>query len=274
MKKIYIITCLMLLLSTRAFAACDYMNRCPEAPSFSKMLQTPPFIESFAQNIVKTQLKNATGLDFDVLLKSFTIADLFNGKFSSLTLSGKNIIIQGFHFSSLTIRTLCPFNSIDINSRPIKTRENMVVGVWAEVSAADLINTISYGDYLSKANSANLSKLGIASYNIYPSTINVENGKLYFTIYATPIGPYKPLDISVEADLHAKDGNIVASKINLVNLYTGFDLTQFSDFLSAINNLRFPIDLGTREKSEVQIKNIHIVGSRIFIDAMIFVPKM
>jgi len=199
---------------------------------------------------------------------------LLGGKFKSLELSGKDVVVQGFHFSSLKLKTMCDFNSVDINSKPIKSRENMVVGVWAELTAADLINTIQYGDYFNKVNSANLTDIGLSSYRVYPNTINVENGKLYFTINAIPIKAYKPFDIAVGADLKVQNGNMVTSKIDLINLYTGFDLTQFSDFLAAINNWRFPLSLTGKDLSELQIQNIHIEGNRIFIDAVIIIPKM
>jgi hypothetical protein len=227
-----------------------------------------------AQNIVKNELKKSAGLDLDVAIKSFTLGDLLNGKFESVTLSGKNVVISGFHFSSLKIQTLCPYASIDLNSRPIKTRENLVLGVWAEVSEADLINTINYGSYLNVANSANLSRLGITSYSIYPSSINVENSKLYFMIHAIPVAPYSPLDISIGADFRVQNGNMVASRIDMINLYSGFDLSQFSDFLAAVNNWRFPFSLTKNDKSEIQIQNVHIVGDKIFMDALVFIPKM
>jgi len=270
MKKLFLIIGLVLVFSAPAFASCDYLNHCA---SDSGDIWTPPFVEQFAQNIIKNEIKKATGQDFEVVLQASGIPNLLGGKFKSLEITGKKVVIQGFQFSSLRLKTLCPSASIDVNSRPIKARENLVVGVWAELSAQDLINTISYDNYLKTADSADLSKIGISSYRIYPSTINVENNLLCFMINALPFGKYPPYDLSINADLRVRDGSIVSSKVNLINLYTGFDLTHFSDFVEAINNLHFPFSLTGNDKSEFQIQNLSIVGNRIFIDAMIFVPK-
>jgi len=272
MKKLFLILSMILFLASPAFAACNYMNRCTVYQG-SKTIWTPPFVEQFVQNIIRNELLKSTGQNFDVVLHSYNVGDLLTGKFKSLEISGKNVVLSGFHFSSLKLSTLCDYNSIDINSRPIRINENMVVGVWAELTASDLINTIQYKDYLNKANSANLSAIGLSAYRIYPNTINVDNSKLYFTVNAVPKGSYKPFDISVGADLRVQNGYMVASKIDLINLYTGFDLSQISDFLAAINNWNFPFSLTGNDKSEIQIQNIHIVGDRIFIDATIFVPK-
>lgn len=272
MKKLFLTFSILLLLASPTFAVCNYMNRCASYQG-PKNIWTPPFVEQFAQNIIRNELFKATNQTFDVVLHSYSIGDLLSGKFKSLEISGKNVEISGFHFSSLKLATLCDYNSIDINSRPIRINENMVIGVWAELTASDLVNTIQYKDYLSKANSANLSAIGLSSYRIYPNTINVADSKLYFTVNAVPKGSYKPFEISVGADLRVQNANMVASKIDLINLYTGFDLSQISDFLAAINNWNFPFSLTGNDKSEIQIQNIHIEGNRIFIDATIFIPK-
>lgn len=281
-NKLILLISLIAFSIAPSFAACDYINRCPASNSnisssasqfLSNATGSTFFAEQFAQNIIASELKKATGQNFEVTLKAFSIEDLLKGVFKSLTITGNNIVVQGFHFSSIKIQTMCGFNSVDINSKPIKIRENMVLDFTVELSGSDIKNTVEYGDYLNIINKADLSSIGIISFKLLPSTISVENNKLYFTINATPHPPYKPLDISISADIKVQDERLVSSKIEFINLYTGFELSQYTDLINSLNNLIFPISIFGNDKSEVQIKNINIVGSKIFINGMVFIPK-
>lgn len=282
MKKWLLLIIFIALFSTPAFASCNYLNRCPQYPPnlssnvnqfFSNATGTTFLAEQFAQKMIKQELAKATNQNFEVTVKAFSVEDLLAGKVKSIKITGNNVEIQGIHISSLKVQTLCNFNSININARPIKLRENAVLGVWAEFSGEDLRKSIEYKNYSQAVSTIDLSNLGISSFRVYSSTISMENGKLYFTINATPSGPYKPLDIAVGADINVQNGNVISSKINLINLYTGFDLSKFSNYLNPVNYLKFPINLAGNQKAEVQIQNVNIIGNRAFLYGTIFLPK-
>lgn len=271
MKKT-LIAIMLMFFTNPCFAECNYMSLCPRNMS-TQSNPAPEFIENFAENILKTELKKSTGADFDVQLESLSLGDLLNGKFKKLTLEGKNIQIEGIYFSSLKVQTLCDYSWVDIKTNPMKIKENAVLGVWIELNSQDLRNIFSNPKYANVINSINLKKIGIQSSILYPNTITIENGKLHFTINATPMGPYKPLDISIGANFWLQNERIQSSRVEFINLYTGFDLTQFADFLSALNNFNFRINLFGQPNSEVQIRNIHIVEDKAYIDGLIFVPR-
>jgi len=281
LKILILLTILMGVFASPTFAACNYLNRCAESPyksqnlgqSFANATGANTLVENFAQNIIQSELKKATNQDFQVAIKILGVQELFEGKFKSLTVTGKNIEIEGFHFTSLKVQTLCDFNHVNVNSRPITLKQNMVLAFSTEFSSADLRNTIEYKNYSEEFSKINLSRVGISSFRVYSPTIDIRNGKLYFTINATHIGLNKPMDIAIGADIKALCGRVVTSKIDFVNLYTGFDLTQFSELLSTLNNLNFPVKLGNNQKAEVQIQTINIVGDKIFINGLIFIPK-
>lgn len=272
MKKLFFLLGFYLLFTSPCFANCNYLDQCPKATR-TNAGKAPAFIEQMAQNIFKNEIKKATGIDFDVTLEALSFGELLSGKFKSLTLTAQNVEIEGIHFSYLKIQTMCDFASFDVKSKPIKIRENFVLKVWVEATGDDIRNIFSNAKYSDAFNSINFSRLGIASVRLYPSTISIEDGKLYFSVFATPSGPYQPTDLSISADLRVQDERITASKIEFVNLYTGFELTQFSDFLEAINNLSFSGNIMGSEKSQVQIQNINMVGDRVYLDGMILIPK-
>lgn len=274
----------MVFFQARAFAVCDYMDRCPAGNPdlaseftqfFSNATGSTFLIEQIVQNIIKSELKKATEQDFEVVLKAFSLNDLFAGRFKSLEISGSNVVVEGIHLSAVKIRTLCGYNNIDLRAKPIAPRENMVLGVSAEMTAEDLRNSIAYKNYSKEVSKVDLSDVGIRSFRVYDQTIGLDNNKLYFTINATPNGPYRPLDISICADINVKEGRIIKSRFNFVNLYSGFDVTQVSNLMNSLNNLNFSLNLFGKKspKAEVQIMNVEILGDRVFLSGLAFVPK-
>lgn len=282
MTKIILIVSLIIFCTLPTFASCNYMEYCPARkinnPSqigdfFSDKTGANFLAEQFVNNLIKNELKKYTNQDFNVDLKAFSLNDLLSGDFKSLTITGSNLSIQGIHISSLKIQTLCDFNSIDIKQNPVKLKENMVLGVWAEFSAEDLRNTFSNEIYAKGFNKADLSPIGLHSCKIYPSTIGIADRKLYFTINALPVWKYSPFDIAICADVMVRDGKVIKSQINLINLFTGFDLTKFSNWLNPIQYMNFPLNL-LNTTARVQIQDINISeDNKIFLNGVIFIPK-
>lgn len=280
MKKLFLII-FIAFFAAPTYAACNYMNYCATSPytvqnpaqAIADATGTTALIENLAKDMIKNELKKATGQNFDVDIKVFGLSELLQGKFKSLTITGNNVEIEGFHFTSIKLQTLCDYNYIDIKSSPIAPRENMVLSVAIEASAADLRNTIEYKDYSSRFSRINLSQIGISSFKVYSPTIDIRGGKLYFTINAKPIGNYPPMDIAIGANLRAQNARIVASQVDFINLYTGFDLTKFSSLLGNITSLTFPVRLIGNKTSEIQIQSVNLVGDRAYINGIVFIPK-
>lgn len=282
LKRLALLTFLMISFAAQTFAACDYLNMCPAytedltsktAGFFSKLTGSNFLAEQIAQNMIESELKKATGQNFKASIKAITANDLVAGKFKSLEITGNDIIINGIYLSSVTIKTLCDYNSIDIAAKPTKFRENLVLEVSAEISTENLRNTIEYGGYGAKISQANLSEIGMSTFTPYSSTIEIKDSKLYFSGNAVPTGPFFPLDIYVGADIKVNQGKIESSKIEIINLYTEFDLTSVTNFVQYLNNLNYTINLLGNPQSKLQIQNINILGNKIFLNGVIFIPK-
>lgn len=283
MKKIFFLFFLILYCSQKTFAACDYSYLCPQKPAssvsdisqfFSNVTGSTYIAEQFANNLIHQELQKATGQNFTVDLKAYTATELLDGKFKSLTLSANNVNIQGIQMSSLKAQTICDYNSIDFKSKPIKLRENTILSVSAEFSAEDLKKSIEYRNYSQIVSSLDLSVIGISAFRVYPNTISIEDGKLYFSINAKPLGHYKPLDISVGANWKVKDEKVLASRIDLINLYSGFNLTQLTNYLNPVNYLKFNFYITGTQMAEVRIEDLNIIKDRAYISAIILISKV
>lgn len=284
MKKIVILFITLISLISPGFAYCDYMGMCPQltpeiSSSTAQMLSNATgsnfLTEQIVQGIFKNELKKYTGNDFEVTIKALAVNDLLNGKFKSLEIKGNNVAISGIHFSSIKLKTLCPYNHININSKPITVKQNAVIGLWAEMNAQDIIQSLSYQDYLNEVNKIDLSEVGINAFKVHPETIKIENNKLYFTISAKSSGWYKFVDIPVVATIKVQSGNILSSRFEFLNLDTGFDVTSLPKLNGSLNNLQFELPIFGKNlpQAKIQILDIIFSGNKIYFYAMGLIPR-
>jgi len=282
MKKLLLLLSLMVLCSAQAFAACDYSTMCqPKAYDLSSRgcqitsnITGATFLaEKIAQSIIKKELKKATRERFKVELKSYSAQDLLNGRFKSLKISGKNLDIDDAYLTSFEAKTLCDFNYVELVNNSIKFKENLLMGVSIQISDTDLRRTVQSAGYLDKLNKISLSAMGMTFFKLSGADVQIKNNKLYFTVKLTSPLSAKPIPIVVRADLKVQDGDIVITKVDLVNLYTVVDLSKVTYLLNALNPLTFSTDILNNKNSKMNINSVDIIGDRIFLTGTIFIPK-
>lgn len=283
MKKLVLTISLMLLSTNLAFAGCNYQNMCTKPDCykissgvsrfFSKATGSTFVFEKAAQAIIKKELKKQTGANFDVKLKAFSANDLLGGKFKSLTIKGQNITVQGNSISNISIETLCDFNYVDLKSKPMKFKENMVLKYSLEISDADLKKTLQNGGYLDKINKINLSGLGIKLFKIDGSSIDIKEDKIFFNLGASFLGSARPVKMSAALDLNVKNGKISRASIDLPALFTTFDLDDFKYLLNEFATLNFTVNIMENPNTKIQIENINIVNDKLHISGTVLLPK-
>lgn len=286
MKRLVLILCLLVFslnnTSGQAFAICDYSAKCaPKAYDLSsrgaqitsKITGMTFLAEKLAQFIIKKELKKAAKEKFKVEMKSYSINDLRHGRFKSLKISGKNLNIDGVYLTSLEAKTLCDFNYVELYKNNIKFKENMVMDFAMEISSQDLQKTIQSTGYLDKLNKTNLSCFGITFFKLNGAEVQVKNNKLYFTVKVTTPMSANPIPIVVRSDLKVEDGNIVMTKIDLVNVFTVIDLSKITYLMNALNPLTFSTEILNNKDSKMSIKTVDIIGDKISVKGNIFIPK-
>lgn len=283
MKKILILI-FVLFITSPAFAVCNYTNRCaPKAYDLSsrggQIFSTASGMtfasEQLAQFIIGKELKKATKESFKVRVKSYSAMDLAHGRFKSMVISGKNLDIDGIYLSSLSLKTLCDFNYVDLSSKDIKFKENIVMGFSTEISETDLRKTMQSSGYLDMLKNINLSAFGVTFFKITGADVKINNNKLYMIVKISSqlFLTKAPTDVIVGTDIKVEEGRIVLTKIDLVNLFTRIDLSKMTYLLNAINPLTFTTDILNNKKTQTSIQSVDIIGNKILIGGQIFIPK-
>lgn len=283
MKFFLLILSLIAIIAIPAFASCDYADFCaPYAYNLSSKrgqmismrLGATLLSEKIAQIRIKEELKKATKQNFDVSVKSYSIQDLLHGRFKAITISGKNLNINGVHLTSLKLKTLCDFNYVQFDKNPIKFKENMIIGFFTTISDKDLMKTMQSSGYLDKLNCVNVHGCGITFFKLSGAGVDIKNNKLHFKVRVTSqLLLEKPLDIDMSTDLNAKNGRIILTKIDLKNVVKGVDLSKVANQLNSINPLTFSLELLENKNTKMCINNVEIVGNKIIINGNIFIPK-
>lgn len=283
MKKILLFLYLIELFINPVFATCDYTNYCPTNKYHlsSKMGQlislktgATSFSEKIAQAQIKEQLKKITNQPFDVSVKSYSFQDLLRGKLRSITISGKNLNIEGVYLTSLELKTICDFNYVKIDKNPIQFKENMIMSFTTVISNLDLMRTMNSNGYLDKLNCVNVQGCGITFFKLSGAGVNIKNNKLNFRIKVTSeLLLDKPMDIDVSTDLNVEDGRIVLTKIDLGNINEKVDLTKVGYRLNAMNPLTFSLDVLENKNTKMCIKSVQIIDDKVIVNGNIFIPK-
>jgi hypothetical protein len=284
MKKLAIVFGLIFCLSQAQANAsnCDFVGYCPSKPYdlSSKSCYTVArftglnfLAEKIAQAVIKGEIRKATKESFKVELKSYSAKDLLQGKFKSLKISGKNLDVEGVYLSSLESKTLCEFNSVELDKKTIKFRENMVMDYAIEISNKDLKRTVKSVGYLEKLNKINLSGFGITFFKLSSADVEVKNNKLYFTVDVTSPVSSKPLSMSIASDLKVEDGQIVMTKLYFTNVFAIVDLSKMAYVLNALNPLTFSTDVLNNKGTKMKVNSVDIIGDRIFVKGNILIPK-
>lgn len=273
----------IMIASMPAFADCDYKNLCASnlnnlssnrGRRISMRIGATSLSEKIAQYRIKNELRKITKEKLDVSVKSYSILDLLRGKFKAITISGKNLNINGVYLTSLELKTLCDFNYVQFDKTPIIFKENMIIGFTTIISDEDLTKTMQSNGYLDKLNCVNVHGCGITFFKLSGAGVSIKNNKLYFKVrIISQLLLEKPLDIEMSTDLNAENGRIALTKIDLKNVVKGVDLSKVANQLNTINPLTFSLEVLENKNTKMCINNVEIAKNKIIINGNIFIPK-
>ncbi len=232
--------------------------------------------QAIANSIIKGELKKATGSKgFKANMKSFSANDLAAGRFKSLTITGKNLNLDGVHLSEFNASTICEFNYIKATKKSVKFKENFAMNYSMAMSNEDLKKTVLSKDYLTFLHSMNFKMGRVNLFELEDVDVNFKNDKFYFSMKMknTLFNYTIPFNMDVSSKMKVQNGKIKVSEVALENLNQKISLTQVTNILNMINPLNFTVNILDNEHTKIAIKTLDIKNDKLTIDGTLFVPK-
>jgi len=281
MKKLILLLGLVLFAAPASFGAnCEYT--CVEPYDMNNKFSS--FFSSITGlNFAKTQisetvlkkaiLKSVQGdKNLKVDIDSYSAKDLSKGIFKSLSMSGKNVNIDGIYLSSVELKSLCDFNYIQYDKKGNLTfKEDFPMSFELEISADDINNTMKSEKYGKIIN--DLNKLSFAGIKVSSTSATIRGNRFYYAINVTIPFVREPKKIEISADLDVKNGKIDFENTKLSSNSFHFDLKKVDFLMNYLNPLDFSINIFDNKDAKVYIKNIAIKNNIIVTDGIVVVPK-
>lgn len=231
--------------------------------------------EKIGESAIKKAIKKDTQGDFKVKLGSYSARDLKSGKFKSLEISGKDIIVDGVYISKADIKTLCDYNYIvQQKNGDVTVMEDVPIGISIEMSEADLNKTMMSKDYKRLLNDLNTIGGAFNIFTIDSTYIKIKNNKIYYVMKIAIPFIRGTQEVVIAADLRVKNGEITFANAELVNNHhSNTDLSKISSMLNYINPLDFSVKILENKNANLSIQNVSLEDGKILMDAHMLVLK-
>ena len=229
--------------------------------------------EQIAEAVMKKSIaKNMHG-KMDVQVKSYSVKDLKKGIFKSFDLKGKNIVLDGVHFSNLKMSTLCDFNYVAlVNKKPL-FKEELPLAFEVVFSQDDINSTMTVPAYKKIINDVNKFGGKAGLFNITSNQVKINDNKFYY-VFKVAIPFVKNVqNVVIASDLTVKDGEIDFVNTKLVNDSFSIDLKKVDRIINYINPLAFSLDILENKKADLTVKNVIIKNDKVYSDGYVVIPK-
>lgn len=279
MKKLILLLGLFLLGTSCSWSAsCTY--KCVEPYDMSGKVSTF-FSNVTGLNFTRTKIseavlkkaisKSVQGGKLKVNINSYSGKDLANGIFKSLTISGKNLNIDGVQLSALELKSLCEFNYVKYDRKGnLEFREDFPMSFDIKMDANDINMTMRSERFKNAINSVN--KFAFAGIKLTSTESSIRGNKFYYTMYfSVPL--MKDQKIELEADLKVVDGKINLKNTRLTSNSKVIDLSKADSIVKRLNPLDFSTSIFNNKEAKVYVKNIAIKNNIIIADGVVIIPK-
>lgn len=228
--------------------------------------------EQVAKILLKKEiLKNADG-KISTKVDSYSVKDLKKGIFKSISVKGKDLEMEGIHFTSLNMETVCDFNYISMQDpkNPV-FKEDLPLAFSVVMTEDDINQTMMSTDYKRVIESLNL--LGSGMFKITSSKIKIRENKLYYVLKVAIPFVKNTQSIVLTSDLKVVNGEIDFTNTRLINDSLAVDLKKIDKMINYVNPLDFSLNILENKDAELTVQNVKIKDNKILADGFIVIPK-
>lgn len=281
MKKIVVSMLTALIVSSAAYAECGYECVAPYDMNskFRTVTAAVTGMNSITENRVeaafkKEILKIASAEDLKVDIDSYSPRDLKNGIFKSMSLNGKNIVINDIHLSSLELKSLCDFNYIKTSGGNTVFKEDFPMSFNMTITPEDLNKTMLHSRYQKIIDDLNtLGKNYAAGLKVSSTKVSIKNNKFYFIVGFEVPFVLREQKIVIQADVRIRNGQIDYQNSRLVSGHFSMDLKKIDFLMKCLNPLNFSINILKNKDAKVTVRNVEIKDNVITANGIVIIPK-
>lgn len=279
MKKILLVLGIILSCNI-ASANCSF--NCVEpydlSSGISRFMSNVTGSNAAAEQVAKIILKKEICKNLDGKVKvdvdSYSVKDLKKGIFKSFKMTGKDVDIEGVHFTQLNISTVCDFNYISMvdANNPI-FKEDLPLAFSVVMSESDVNKSMQTPEY--KKIIEDLNRLGGSSgmFRVASSEIKIRDNKLYYVLKIAIPFVRGTQNIVMTTDLKVRKGEVDFSNTKLVNENLVLDLKKLDKVINFLNPLDFSLNILENKDAQLTVQNAQIKDNKIHADGFIVIPK-
>ena len=287
MKKFFIITTIMLMLTSSAFAQdfnYEEKSMCPAIPNIngpisstlSKITGMNFLLSTTLESQIRRQMNEAFATRFKVDIVPFGGKSMLEGKFKSISADADSAIIDNIYYlSDIHAESLCGYNHFVHDKGEILTAENFLFGVRANITNSDLQKMVTSPDYVNLVNSLNISVGNITLFKVYSPKAEIKKGKFVLTIeYLSPLVMKNIQKVEIKMDLAVINGNLEFTNVEATsNHSSSADLQQVLPIFNKLNPLTLKTHILGNARIEIKLKEVYIVNDKILLKGLVIVPK-
>ncbi|MGN0032098.1 MAG: hypothetical protein ACI37Q_09100 [Candidatus Gastranaerophilaceae bacterium] len=281
MKKIVVSMLTALVVSSAAYAECGYECVAPYDMNskFRTVTAAVTGMNSITENRVeaafkKEILKIASAEELKVDIDSYSPRDLKNGIFKSMSLNGKNIVINDIHLTSLELKSLCDFNYIKTSGGNTVVKEDFPMSFNMTITPEDLNKTMLHSRYQKIIDDLNtLGKNYAAGLKVSSTKVSIKNNKFYFIVGFEVPFVLREQKIVIQADVRIRNGQIDYQNSRLVSGHFSMDLKKIDFLMKCLNPLNFSINILKNKDAKVTVRNVEIKDNVITANGIVIIPK-
>lgn len=281
MKKLALLSVMLLLGSSAVLAACEYKCVTPYDMNSKFRSVTAAatglnfLVERKAESIIKKEvLRISQAEKIDVEVQSYSPRDLKSGIFKSLKVEGKNVVMNDIHVSELSLATLCDFNYIEDTDEGVVFHEDFPMSFDMMFSQDDLNNTFKHDRYnlLVSDINATIGKY-VKGLSIGTTKVAIKSGKFYYIIgFNIPFSSVEQ-KIVIQSDLNIKDGNIDLTNTKIVSGNLKIDARKLNYLMKKLNPLEFAVNIIENKNANVYVRDVEIVNDNVITKGVVVIPK-
>ena len=280
MKKVLVLISLFVVCSfwvqtgNFALASCENCAKLVNKESIINKITGFGFIsKNIAEAIIQKEINEELNSNVKANLEIFSVKNLRNGEFKSLTLKSKNLKYRALSATDVTVSTVKAYNKILYKNGKLHFPETLDFKFTATVANQDFENVINSIEFQNELARSTLSYRGVNGVKFETPEVYIEDGFLNFTLPISTFLIKKPINIKFKSNIEIKEGKIVLKNITFGSKRNIISSDILSPVIEAINPFVYELNSINGKFCNISVTNAKIVGDSIKVDGILRINK-